>query len=116
MNSADNKLAGVPPEAPTESSGSPAPTSRAPSRAPTLGPAFIASPASAVPSTNDELFKQFMQAYLAAQPQGQDTGLRERPLKTRFSEMYSGNSHMECYKFCQKCEDHFDTARAKGPN
>ena len=30
--------------------------------------------------------------------------------------MYSGNSHIECYKFCQKCKDHFDTARAKEPN
>ena len=23
---------------------------------------------------------------------------------------------MECYNFCQQCEDHFATAGAKGPN
>ncbi len=57
MNSTEDELAGVPPGAPTESSGSPAPTSRAYSRAPTPAPAPIAALAAAVPSTNNELFK-----------------------------------------------------------
>ncbi len=116
INSADNKLAGVPLRAPTKSSGSPAPISQAPSYAPTPGPTLITASASAVSSTNNELFKQFMQAYVAAQPQRQDTGPRERPLKACFPEMYSGNLHRECYKFRQQCEDHFDTARAIWPN
>lgn len=43
-------------------------------------------------------------------------GPRERPLKARFPDVYKGVSQMECYNFCQQCEDHFDTAGAKGPN
>ena len=70
MNFADNKLAGASPGPPTESSGSPAPISRAFSCAPTPGPALIAAAVSAVPLTNNELFKQFKQAYLAAQARG----------------------------------------------
>lgn len=38
------------------------------------------------------------------------------PLKSRLSDLYSGKSHMECYHFCQHCEDHFDTASATGPH
>ena len=30
--------------------------------------------------------------------------------------MYYGKSHMECYSFCQQCEDPFATTGAKGPN
>ena len=116
MNSADDELTGAPPGAPTRSSDSPAPTSWASSRALTPGPAPIAALAFAIPFTNNELFKQFMQAYLASQPQRQDTGPRERLFKARFPEIYSGNSHMKCYKFCQQCKDYFDTARATGPN
>ena len=38
----------------------------------------------------------------------------DRPLKARNPDLYYGNSHMECYHFCQQCEDHFETAGAKG--
>ena len=37
-----------------------------------------------------------------------------RPLKTRNPNLYYGNSYMECYYFCQQCEDYFETAGAKG--
>ena len=116
INSADDELAGAPPGAPTESSGSPAPTSRVSSCALTLSPAPIAALASVVSSTNNELFKKFMKAYISAKRQGKDTDPRKLLLKARFPEMYSGNSHMECYKFCQQCEDHFDKARVTKPN
>ena len=43
-------------------------------------------------------------------------GVREKPLKARSPDVYRGKSHMECYNFCQQCEDHFATAGAKGPN
>ena len=43
-------------------------------------------------------------------------GLREKPLKARSPDVYCGKFHMKCYNFCQQCEDHFATARAKGPN
>ena len=38
----------------------------------------------------------------------------DRPLKARNPDLYYGNSHMECYYFCQQCKDHFETAGAKG--
>ena len=43
-------------------------------------------------------------------------GTREKPLMARLPDIYCGKSHMECYNFCQQCEDHFITAGAKGPN
>ena len=43
-------------------------------------------------------------------------GPRERPLKARFPDVYRGENHLDCYNFCQQCEDHFATAGAKGPN
>lgn len=33
-------------------------------------------------------------------------------LKAHFSNLYSGKSHLDCYQFCQKCEDLFDTTKA----
>ena len=41
---------------------------------------------------------------------------REKPLKAKLPNVYCGKFHMECYNFCQQCEDHFATARVKGPN
>ena len=43
-------------------------------------------------------------------------GPREKPLKVISPDVYCGKSHMECYNFCQQCEDHFATAKAKGAN
>ena len=64
-----------------------------------------------------------MKAYLENQNQNQapppapiQAELREQPLKARFPNLYYGNSHLDCYRFCQQCEDHFDTAGANGPN
>ena len=66
-----------------------------------------------------------MKAYLQNQNQNQNQApfpapiqaeLREQPLKVRFPNLYYGNSHLDCYCFCQQCEDHFDTAGASGPN
>ena len=42
--------------------------------------------------------------------------LREKPLKAKLPDVYYGKSHIECYNFCQQCEDYFATARAKGSN
>ena len=41
---------------------------------------------------------------------------QEGQLKARLPDLYYGKSHMECYYFCQQCEDHFDTAGATGSN
>ena len=43
-------------------------------------------------------------------------GPYEKPLKARLPNVYCGMFHMECYNFCQKCEDHFAIVGAKGPN
>ena len=43
-------------------------------------------------------------------------GPRKRPLKAWFPDIYWDKTHLKCYKFFQKYEDHFATARATGPN
>ena len=36
-------------------------------------------------------------------------------LKARFLDVYRVKTHMDCYNFCQQCENYFATARATGP-
>ena len=36
-------------------------------------------------------------------------------LKTRSLDLYFGKSHMDCYNFCQRCEDYFAIAGAIEP-
>ena len=97
-------------------------TSPALSRNPTPGPELVPAlnpapvPAPAPPSSN-ELFKQFMRAYLGSnQGPRQPPAERERSLKAKVPEVYYSKSHMDCYHFCQQCEDHFETAGATGNN
>ena len=84
--------------------------------APVPAPVLAPVPAPALPSP-DELFKQFMRAYLQL-----NQGLRqisaefERSFKAKIPEVYYGKSHMDCYHFCQHCKDHFETAGATGNN
>ena len=42
--------------------------------------------------------------------------LQERPLKARTPETYSGKSYMNCYHFCQQCENYFKISGATGMN
>ncbi len=37
-------------------------------------------------------------------------------LKAKTPDVYCARSHMECYNFCQQCEDHFATYAATKPN
>lgn len=37
-------------------------------------------------------------------------------VETPQSDLYLGKSRMDCYHFCQQCEDHFDIAGATEPN
>ena len=88
-----------------EGSGTPIPTpvmSLASNPAPTTAPAVA-------PTSDNELFKQFIKAYLEAQVAGQievDSKPCEQPLKPRFPDLYYVNLHIDCYRFCQQCEDH----------
>lgn len=117
--------------APTKDSGTPTPTpavSRAPTPvlaqtpAPTEAPAPAQTPTPAsalIISSTDELCQQLMKTYAAIVKlleQNRGAGPCERPLKARFPDLYYGNSHLDCYRFCQQCEDHFETAGANGPN
>lgn len=74
-----------------------------PDSVPTLvsTPTLIPALALAATSTTDPLFKQFMQAYLIVQTPDQDTDFCGRLFKVWFPKMYSENSYIEYYKFCQ---------------
>ena len=79
-----------------------------------LNPASIPVPA---PPSSNELFKQFMRAYLESnQGPRQPLVERKQSLKAKVPEVYYGKSYMDCYHFCQQCEDHFETAGATGTN
>ena len=99
----------------TESSSIPTPTpvvTHAPIPA-------LATTHAAAGSLDNKLFKQFKKAYLEAQVQSRpevDPEPCKQLLYARFSDFYYGNSHMDCYQFCQQCEDYFKTTKAKGLN
>ena len=102
---------------PYSNSTSPAP-SRNPTPGPKLIPALIPAPVPApAPLSSNELFKQFMRAYLELN-QGliQPSAERKRSLKAKVPEVYYGKSHMDCYHFCQQCENYFETDGATGNN
>ena len=72
-----------------------------------------------VPPTSENLFTKFMKVFIETM-QAQAQTLAEpqkRQLKVRTPETYFGKSHMDCYHFCQQCEDYFeisDTTRMNG--
>ena len=103
------------PEQPASPERTPAPSDLGPPDAP--APETPVHAPVPVPASTDELFKQFIKAYLKAQtPAPVPAKPQEQPLKARFPDLYYGNSQMDCYRFCQKCEDHFENAGARGPN
>ncbi len=74
-----------------------------------------------------DLFRQYMQAYLedrqnpapapapgsAPPPADAWEKTSGKLLKATNPDLYYGNSHMECYFFCQQCEDYFNTVGGK---
>ncbi len=79
------------------------------------------------PAPNNDLFQEFMQTCIErvknqasaapatpAAPAAEARDNTDRPLKPRNPDLYYGHSHMECYYFCQQCEDHFEVARLLG--
>ena len=99
--------------------GTPTPSDVRPQDAPLPDPPVDPAPAptSAKYPTKDlqAMTKVYMDSFLWAQasrPESQQEG----QLKARFPDFYYGKSHMECYHFCQQCEDLFATAGAIGPN
>ena len=59
------------------------------------------------------IFKAVMEAWAPA-PALIVSELPLEKLKIRFANVYRKKSHMDCYSFCQQCEDYFATARATG--
>ena len=103
-----NELAGAQGQARRSNTGS----DEAPTEA--LTPPEASTPP-LVPPTSEDLFTKFMKVFMET-TQAQATEPRERPLKARTPETYSGKSHMDCYHFCQQCEDYFKTSGASGMN
>lgn len=69
--------------------------------------------------STEELFELLMKTYMESVKnpvQSQSFGPRKRPLKAWFPDLYYRKSHLDCYQFCQQCENHFRTASATGPN
>ena len=81
--------------------------------APTEAPTPLKAPTPPfVPLTSEDLFTKFMKVFMES-TQAQTQALAEpweRSFKARTPETYWGKSHMQCYHFCQQCEDHFETS------
>ena len=60
--------------------------------------------------------KLALESFLQGQAHAQGSEPQEKPLKACFPDPYWGNSHQDCYRFCQQCKDHFKTAGAIGSN
>ena len=82
-------------------------------KAPTLFeapiPPLVLSPAKDIFTKFIKVFIETMQAQALAK-------LQKYSLKSRAPEAYWGKSSMECYHFCQQCEDYFKTSGATGMN
>ena len=74
-----------------------------PKLVPGLNPAPVLAPIpTPAPSFSEELFKQFMRAYLELnQGLRQPPAERKQSFKAKVSKMYYDKSHMDCYHFCQ---------------
>ncbi len=92
------------------------PEAPAPGPVPALAPALV---------PNNDLFQEFMRTCIervraqapatpAAPVPEKARDDTDRPLKPRNPDLYYGNLHMECYYFCQQCEDHFEVAGSLG--
>lgn len=124
-----DELAGGAPWAPTKSNSTPISipaASWAPTPTPTQTPAptqaFAQAPGPPglyMDADLQKATKLALDLFVKGQEHGQlqaNTAPQERPLKARFSNLYYGNLHLNCYRFCQQYKDHFKTARANGPN
>ena len=116
-------------KAPTNGSGTPKPTpaiscasNPAPAQAPASTPAFASALGPPERYTDKDLQKATkltLKLFVKGQEHGQlqaNSAPCEQPLKSWFPDLYYGNSHLDCYCFCQQYEDHYETAEANRPN
>ena len=66
--------------------------------------------------TSEDLFTKFMKVFMETTQAREQLEPRERSLNARTPETYSGKSHIDCYHFCQQCEDYFKISGATGMN
>ena len=115
--------------APTNDSGTPASTpalAQTPvsteTPAPTQAFALASVPGPPGRYTDEDLqraTKLALESFVKGQEHGQlqaSSAPCKQPLKARFPNLYYGNSHLDCYRFCQTCKDYFKTAAANRPN
>ena len=62
-----------------------------------------------VPPPTEDLFTRFIKVFMETTQVQALAEPRERLLKARTLEIYFRKSHMDCYQFCQQCEDYFET-------
>ena len=75
-----------------------------------------ASTPSLVLPTSEDLFTKFMKVFIEMIQAWDQLKPWEHPFKARTPETYSGKSHMDCYHFCQQCENYFETSSTAGMN
>ena len=91
------------------------------SHAPSLTPAQDPTPAPGPPGmyTNVDLQRATrlaLKLFVKGQKYGQaNSALRKRALQARNLKLYYRSSPMECYYFCQQCENYFNMAGTTGP-
>ena len=74
----------------------------APTEAP-IPPKASTSPL--VPPTSEDLFTKFIKVFMEMTQAREQLEPRKCPLKARTPKTYSRKSHIDCYHFCQQCED-----------
>ena len=65
---------------------------------------------------SENFFTKFIKVFIETTQARNQLEPWERLLKARTPEIYSEKSHMDCYHFCQQCEDYFKTSGATGMN
>ena len=75
--------------------------------------AVVPAAALPIPKYTEEDLQRILKTVLEARAPTTFEEPRDKPLKARSPDVYRGNSHMECYNFCQQCEDYFATAGAR---
>ena len=89
-------------------------TSEQPNRTP--GPKSLA--ATSIPKYSKDDLQRILKTVLETQAPAPTPAISETPkekLKVRSPDVYCKKSHMDCYNFCQQCEDYFAIAGATGP-
>ena len=72
-------------------------------------PSLVSPPA-------EDLFTKFIKVFMGTTQAQALAESWERSLKTRTAETNWGKSYMECYHFCQQCDNHFETSGTTGMN